>query len=221
VQEVIHGIYRYPTSPDGIRGGGDKSHQLLDLIAALKCQFPARIHFLLGNHELSQLTNRLIGKNDEDLNAIFRQGVETAYGEHAVAIYDAYMQIIAAAPMVVRTPNRVFISHTLPRAAQLEAFDPAVLEKDVFDEADLIPGGSVHAIVWGRTTSEEHVAAFLQKVDADWLITGHVPQENGCDVPNSRQIILDAQGSPACYCQMPCDRPLTLEDLKSMIGDLN
>src|SRR5262249_31570536 len=31
-QEVIHGKFRYP-------GGGDKSHQLLDLFCALKCQF--------------------------------------------------------------------------------------------------------------------------------------------------------------------------------------
>ncbi|HYV35579.1 MAG TPA: metallophosphoesterase [Gemmataceae bacterium] len=214
LQEVIHGKFRYP-------GGGDKSHQLLDLIAALKCQFPARVHFLPGNHELSQLTNRLIGKGDEDLNGIFKQGVDTAYGEHSPAVYDAYMQLIAAAPLVVRTPNRVFISHTLPRAQQVVTFDPAVLEQDEFRDEDLIPGGSVHALVWGRSTSEEHVAAFLQLVDADWLITGHVPQESGCAVPYSRQVILDAQASPACYCLVPCDRALTLEDLKSMIGDLN
>src|SRR5262249_51834954 len=32
-QEVVHSPYRYPL-------GGDKSHQLLDLYAALQCQFP-------------------------------------------------------------------------------------------------------------------------------------------------------------------------------------
>src|SRR5438874_11706856 len=57
LQEVIHGPFRYPA-------GGDKSHQLLDLIAALKCQFPANVHFLVGNHELSQGTRRRIAKND-------------------------------------------------------------------------------------------------------------------------------------------------------------
>src|SRR5262245_17386473 len=40
LQELIHGPYRYPT-------GGDKSHQLLDLLAALKCQYPERVHMLL------------------------------------------------------------------------------------------------------------------------------------------------------------------------------
>ena len=33
LQEVVHGPNRYP-------GGGDKSHQLLDLVAALKVQYP-------------------------------------------------------------------------------------------------------------------------------------------------------------------------------------
>jgi len=233
LQEVIHGKFRYPPPlfstplPDGERGwgegrgGGDKSHQLLDLIAALKCQYLGRVHFLPGNHELSQWTNRRIGKGDEDLNDLFRLGVETAYKDHAAAICEAYMQMIAASPLVVRTPNRVYLSHTLPAAQRLEAFDPAVLERNEFGQEDLVLGGTVHSLLWGRTTSEEHVAAFLKKVDADWLITGHVPQERGFAVANSRQLILDAQGSPACYCLFPCDRALSLKDLTAMVGTLS
>src|SRR5262249_27850426 len=57
LQELVHGPFEYPT-------GGDKSHQLVDLVAALKCQFPERVHYLLSNHELSQLTGRLVMKND-------------------------------------------------------------------------------------------------------------------------------------------------------------
>jgi len=80
LQEVVHGPFRYPA-------GGDKSHQLLDLVAALAVQFPRQVHFLLGNHELSQWTNRRIEKADEDLNDLFRQGIETAYGKRADAVY--------------------------------------------------------------------------------------------------------------------------------------
>jgi hypothetical protein len=214
LQEVIHGKFRYPE-------GGDKSHQLLDVLAALTCQFPGRVHFLPGNHELSQWTNRRIGKGDEDLNDLFHQGVRTAYGDHAEEVYDGYMQLIAASPLAVRTPNRIFLCHTLPSAQKLETFDPAVLERDEFREEDLVLGGSVHSLVWGRTTSEDHVAAFLRKVDADLLITGHVPQPaTGFAVPNGRQLILDAQGSPACYCVFPCDRLLSLEELVARVGTL-
>ena len=49
LQELIHGPFEYST-------GGDKSHQLLDVAAALKSQYPERVHILPGNHELAQWT---------------------------------------------------------------------------------------------------------------------------------------------------------------------
>ena len=36
LQELIHGPLSYPGD------GGDRSHQLLDVVAALKCQYPER-----------------------------------------------------------------------------------------------------------------------------------------------------------------------------------
>jgi len=81
--------------------------------------------------------------------------------------------------------------------SHLELFDLAVLEKETQEEADLLPGGSVHSLVWGRDTSLANVTAFLQKVDADLLITGHIPCDQGFEVPNERQIILDSLGTPA------------------------
>src|SRR5262245_39687949 len=46
MQELIHGPFRYGD-------GSDKSHQAVDLWAALKCQFPDRVHYLPGNHEMA------------------------------------------------------------------------------------------------------------------------------------------------------------------------
>jgi hypothetical protein len=206
LQELIHGPFRYPA-------GGDKSHQLLDLLTALKCQYPNRVHMLLGNHELSQATSRRIIKDEADLNALFRQGVGTAYGARAAEVYEAYGDLFAAVPVALRTPNRVFLSHSLPTANRLPTFDPAGLERDESQEADLVPGGVVHAIVWGRDVSEANATAFLQKMDADLLVTGHIPCDRGFDVPNARQLILDCLGSPACYCLFPADRPLTHAEL--------
>src|SRR5947209_10465468 len=104
LQEVAHGPFRYP-------GGGDKSHQLLDPVAALKCQFPRQVHFLLGNHELSQWTRRRISKNDLDLNQLFHDGVAKGYGAHAPQVYAVYLELFAAIPVALRTPNRIFLSH--------------------------------------------------------------------------------------------------------------
>lgn len=213
VQEVVHGPFQYPQ-------GGDKSHQLLDLVAALKCQFPARVHFLLGNHELAQWLNQRIGKGDVDQNQWFYAGVETAYGEQAEKIYPAYLELFDAADLALRTENHVFISHTLPSAKNLPRFDLAVLEQDQIADEEKKLGGIVHSLVWNRDLSQANVEAFLKKVDADWLITGHIPCEQGFMTPNDRQIILDALGTPACYCLFPTDRPLTQQELLNRIGTL-
>jgi hypothetical protein len=206
VQELIHGPHRYPA-------GGDKSHQLVDLTAALKCQCPQQVHFLLGNHELSQATNRQIAKDDVDFNELFREGVGTAYGPHATDIYAAYLELFAAAPLAVRTANRVFLSHSLPSASRLARFDVAVLERESPEDAEWKFGGSIHALVWGRDTSAATAAAFLARVDADLLVTGHIPCDGGFATPNDVQLILDAAGTPGCCCLFPTNRPVTQADL--------
>jgi hypothetical protein len=206
LQELIHGPHRYPD-------GGDKSHQLVDLVAALKVQYPRQVHFLLGNHELAQWTDRPIGKEDVDLAEQFWLGTYAAYDDRAEEVYLAYLELFAVVPLAVRTANRVFLSHSLPSAGRLAAFDPAVLERDEAEAGDLLPGGGVYSLVWGRDVSAANAAAFLRRVDADLLITGHIPCDQGFAVPNDRQLILDSLGSPACCCLFPAGRPLTHQEL--------
>jgi hypothetical protein len=212
LQELIHGPQRYPE-------GGDKSHQLVDLVAALKCQFPGRVHFLLGNHELAQLAEQVIAKEiDWDLNASYRQGVTTAYGPRADEIYQAYLELFAVIPLALRTPNRIFVSHSLPSGKRLPSFQASTLEKETRDEEDLRPGGPIYALLWGRDVRAATAAEFLGKVDADLLVTGHIPCTGGFAVPNERQIILDAQGTPGGYCLFPTDQPLTHTELVACVG---
>jgi hypothetical protein len=205
LQEVVHGPFRYAN-------GGDKSHQLLDLVAALCCQFPGRVHFIPGNHELAQMTGREIQKNDADVNALFLSGVEAAYGQHAGDVYAAYLELIAAAPLAVRTPNRVFVSHSLPSERRIAAFLYEDLLRDT-EPADLEAHGSVYALVWGRDTQPATVATFLKKVDADLLITGHIPLDCGFSAPNDRQLILDSMGAPAGYCLFPAEPSIKHDEL--------
>jgi hypothetical protein len=213
LQELVHGGFTYPA-------GGDRSHQLVDLTAALMCQFPGRVHYLLGNHELSQATGRRIAKLDHDLNQDFDAGVATAYGERAADVLAAYRELWAVQPVAVRTPNRVFLSHSLPPESRLESFDLAALEREPSEEVDLLPKGSVHSLVWGRDTRPSTAQAFLKKVDADWLLTGHIPCDAGWEAPNDAQLILDSLGFPAAYCLFPLDRPLTHAGLKECVKTL-
>ena len=207
LQELIHGPFRYPS-------GGDKSHQLVDLFAALKAQFPKRVHYLPGNHELAQLTGRPVLKADDDLNARFEEGVTAAYGkDFGPQIYQSYLELFKVSPVAARCPNRVLVAHSLPAGRVLGLFDPARLEREEYDPADLQPGGSVHSLVWGRDTTPANVAAFLARMDADLLVSGHVPTDAGFLAPNDRQVIVDCADQPAAFVLFPADRPLTHAEL--------
>ena len=59
------------------------SHAILEDIAALKVAYPDRVHFLLGNHELAEMTDYPIQKNRLLLNLMFRLGLQQMYGPAA------------------------------------------------------------------------------------------------------------------------------------------
>lgn len=210
-QELIHGNYRYPS-------GGDKSHQLVDLFAALKAQFPRQVHYLPGNHELAQWTGRKVLKADSDLNVAFEQGATAAYGpEFGPQVYQTYLDLFKALPVALRTPNRVLVSHSLPSARQMTQFDPARLFAAEYTDADLQPGGSVHGILWGRDVTPANVADYLRRMDADFLVSGHIASDTGYSVPNDMQLIVDRAENPAGYALFPADRPLTHEELVASV----
>lgn len=211
LQEVIHGKFRYPK-------GGDKSHQLVDLFAALKGQFPKQVHYVPGNHELAQWTDRPVIKMDENQNARFREGVDEAYGpKFGPQIYAAYLELFQACPAMIRTPNGVLISHSLPNTRSLALFDPAKLERETYAPEDVRPGGTLHSLLWGRETTAEAAANFLRRMGADLLVSGHVACEQGFAAPNDRQVIVDCAESPAGYALFPADRPLTHQELVACV----
>ncbi|WP_435005186.1 metallophosphoesterase [Tundrisphaera lichenicola] len=207
LQELIHGPRHYPDD------GGDKSHQLVDVVSALKGQFPDRVHLILGNHELSELTNRPIAKGGVALNALFRQGIQTAYGAFAEEIYQAYRDLFAALPLAVRTPNRVFLCHSIPDPIDLEEFDVSIFEAEEWSPESMARHGAVYALTWGRNTDPQNVDRFADLVDADWFITGHQPCDEGFRQANHRQIIIDGTDPYPTCCLFPAREVPTIESL--------
>lgn len=210
IQELIHSPFRYPS-------GGDKSHQLIDLYSALKCAHPHQVHFLMGNHEMSQWTNRRIMKNDEDYNEIFVSGIVAAYASRADEVYREYLELFAILPLAIQCPNGVFLSHSVPNSKYVEQFDLGQFEADDLPNEFYNVGGIGYALVWGRDTSANHVERFLARVGASWIISGHIPCEEGYSLPNDQQIILDSAVSPAAYCLVPVNRELTREEFRATI----
>jgi hypothetical protein len=207
LQELVHGNKHYPDDK------GDKSHQLVDIVCALKCQFPDRVHLILGNHELSELTGRPIAKAGVALNALFRIGIKTAYGGSADAIYEAYKSLFSSLPLAVRTPNRVFLCHTIPDPIDMEGFDCSIFEAESWSPEAMARHGAVYAITWGRNTEGGNIDRFAELVDADWFITGHQPCEEGFRQANHRQVIIDGTEPYPAYCLFPANTKTSVESL--------
>ncbi len=210
VQEVCHGGPSYPDA------GGCMSHLLLEDIARLKIQFPEQFHFLLGNHELAELSDHLITKAGQILNLHFQAGLQAIYGERAQCVRDAYIEFLRTCPVALRLDSGVFVCHGSPDRVAEAGFDTDILSKPLTTE-DLSVGGGVFRLVWGRDFRPENAEAFARCVDAQVLIHGHEPCSVGFAVPNRHQVILDCCGLNACYVILPLGGKLSQDDVLSRV----
>jgi len=190
----------------------DTSHELLVEAAQWKCDFPDQVHFLQSNHELAQLTNSEISKNGRIVTQAFEESVLAAYGRDGGDVMAAIHELILSYPLAGRTPNRVFVSHSLPSARELPAFDPTVLSRVPLPD-DLGDGGSAHALVWGRYQTEAAVNSLRELLDVDFFLCGHQPQEMGYDILHERMVILASDHNHGVFVTLDLAKPLTLDSI--------
>ena len=213
LQEVCHGGPTYPQT------GGCMSHTILEDVAALKTKYPARVHFILGNHELAELTDYPIQKSKQLLNLQFRLGLEQMYGPAVASDPRGYRQFLQTCPLAVRLPQGVFISHSIPEEVGAGRFDPSVFTRQLAAE-DYGDRGDVFQLVWGRDYRGQNARAFAELVGAKILINGHEPCHEGFVAPNDFQIILDCSGQQAAYVILPVGAELSHAEIMERVKRL-
>jgi hypothetical protein len=213
LQEVCHGGPTYPAN------GGCMSHTMLEDVAKLKVQYGDRVHFLLGNHELSEVTDYPIQKNKQMLNLLFRLGLQQMYGSAADKIREAFVPFIQSCPLAVRLPGGIFICHSIPEKVDAHHFDKNIFTRQL-DPLEFYERNAVFDLVWGRDYRQENADAFARLVRAEVLINGHEPCPDGFATPNARQVILDCCGERACYAILPIDQKGSQEEIVKRIQRL-
>jgi hypothetical protein len=213
LQEVCHG------GPTYLQNGGCMSHSIVEDIARLTVRYPGRVHFLLGNHELAELTDYPIQKNKQMLNIMFRMGLEQMYGRETERVREAMLDFFKTCPLAVRIRGGVFVCHSIPEGLDTRTFDQAVFSRPL-DPLEFYERGDVFQLVWGRDHRPENARAFAEMVDARVLIHGHEPCIDGFAVPNSYQVILDCCGDRASYVVLSTDREWTQADVVQRIQRL-
>ena len=202
LQEVCHGGPTYASN------GGCMSHTMLEDVARLTTEYPGRVHFVLGNHELAELTDYPIQKNRQMLNLLFRLGLQEVYGSAADRVREAYFPFLRSCPLGVSLPGGIFVSHSIPESVDSLPFDGSLFSRPL-EPQELHQRTGVFDLVWGRDYRRDNAAAFAKLVGAKVLINGHEPCPEGFNTPNDIQIILDCCNAKACYVTLTTDQRWT------------
>jgi len=189
---------RYLILQELIHAGGesteeDLSFRLLEKAAGLKCQFKSQVQMILSNHDLCEILGSVVSKAGRNASAPFWKGIENAYGAVWPEVHGSYRRFLSSLPLAVRTATGVVISHSTPQSDAFETFDCSIFDRSLTLD-DYLPGGSVHALVWGRNHDQHAADEFAQCIGAEVLITGHQTSMPGVKTPTTRHIILTSDG---------------------------
>ncbi len=209
IHELIH-------ASNGVSSEEDDSFLLLVQAAQWKIQFPEQVHFLLGNHDLAQITSREITKNGYASIANFNKWIHKTFGTKAEELIDTLGNFLLTLPLAARTNNRIWMSHSLPSEHKSENLDLTIFER-AWQRDDLIPGGSVYEFVWGRDHSPSHLDKLAELLDTDYFIVGHQSQPTGCSTVGNREIILASDHYQGCFMPIDLSATYTFDTLTKRI----
>jgi hypothetical protein len=208
LQEIVHG-------PSDQFTGHDRSVELLLRAARLKTARPERVLFLMGNHDLSQVTGNEIAKEGRGACRSFSEGVRHCFGDAAVEVMDAVNEFQTSMPLAIRCPNRVLLAHSLPSPHRMKLAGTDILDRP-YSAGDLVRGGAVYEWTWGRDQTDEQTDRLAETLDVDFFLLGHRKVTSWEAVTNRAAAI--ATDSPhGCLVEFAPDNVLNLETFESHV----
>lgn len=212
LHEVIHS--------DRLIAGMDFSYRVLTRVALMKAHAPEHVHVLLGNHELAQITGAGIIKDGVRSVDAFNAGVEHVFGSETDRVHEAIGTFVRSMPLALKIHTRrgdILASHSLPPAAMMNRFDPAVLSR-ALTEADYEPRrGSAHIMVWGRGYDEELLEDLVERWGVYMFILGHekVPQGAMFVAPNA--VVLNSDHAQGAYLVLDLSAPPRADEAMGLV----
>ena len=207
LHELIHGSY-FDES------GAEDSWKMLYQACVLKADFPEQVHFVLANHDLAQIHGEGISKAGLNVCEAFTKALKRDFKSRYSTVEMAITEFYLALPLAVRTPGGTFVCHSLPTDQQLGDFDFTVFERETLSNADYKrKDGPVYQLIWGRNISPESAERFAEHVNAQVLITGHQPQDNGFAVNGDKHLIVASDHNQGMFLPLSTDETYTMDTL--------
>jgi len=215
LHEIIHS--------DRLLNGMDLSYRALARVAHLKANHPERVHVLLANHELAQVTGAGIVKDGVRVVEAFNAGVEYAFGSETDAVLAAIDEFVRAMPLALRCVcpgGDVLCAHSLPPPWLMSRFDPGVLERDLCDEDYEPRRGSAHLMVWGRGYDADLIEDLVLRWGVRLFILGHERAETGATFVPPCAVVLNSDHERGVYLPLDLSSPPAPTDVLSAVKPL-
>jgi hypothetical protein len=205
LQELIHG-------PMDDCTGLDRSVELLMRAARLKLVCP-NLLFVLGNHDLAQVTGNEITKEGRGVCKAFSQGLAESFGPRAAEVCEAVNDFLLSIPLAVRIGDAVLVTHSLPSPQRMQQAGTDILSAEGYNDRDVRRGGGAYEWTWGRNQTPEQLADLSAKVGARFFVLGHRHSGMGYELIPDRGISLACDNDRACILHLPPHTALTLENV--------
>ena len=193
LQEIIHG-------DDDPTTGRDRSIECLMRAVRAFHEHPDQVLFLMGNHDLAQLTGNEITKGGRGSCKAFNEGVRYEFEDRADAVLEALNTCIYSLPLAIRCGG-VLMAHSLPSPDRMAAAGTQILKRE-YVHADLRRDGPVYDWTWGRNQTAEQIDALAAELGVEYFVLGHRHVASGFEAISDRAITIasdHAKGVVFCF----------------------
>ncbi len=167
----------------------DKSVEILEYVKFLWENF-TNIHVLLGNHEWSTISRKLVYKAGVNQTFSFDRLLMEKFGEDRyLEKMEEYVEFFKELPIAVRTANQIFISHAGP-PRNIKNLDEV---RDIAGEGYNADNSRLYQMMWNRSGDFDkfQLDAFLKAVGCKLMIVGHTPV-NGIELIYDNLLIVSS-----------------------------
>lgn len=210
LQEIIHG------EPDA-KTGADRSFDVLLRAVRLKLSNPEQVIFLLGNHDIAQVTGNEITKGGRGVCEAFKQSVFAGVGDEAgEEVYAAVCEFLLSIPVAARTPGGVIMLHTLPAPQRMELAGPEI-PTEPYDATNMARGGKIYEWTWGRNPTAEQIDGLAHRLDAAYFVLAHKRIETSHEVVSPKAIIITTEHERGALLRFSSDEALDEQNLQQRL----
>ena len=211
-QEILHG-------GDEDDRGGCMSFKLFFDILRFKLRFPDQVILVMGNHDTAIVADNSVLKSGKEMNESMKNAMKRYYGDDYKDVIAGLRSYLLSQPLVVRTSNGIWVSHSLPGNKFVDEFDSGIFDKRL-DVEDMLRPNSAYLLTWGRRHSEHTLERLAELFDAGTFILGHQSQENGFLRAGKNLIIIASEHNHGCLISFDLAENYSTDDLMNCIVPL-